>query len=122
MSIDQIVSDFDGVTFHISTPESKSKILVSLQIRCFPDLLKYGAQQILEREYGQYVVAPEEGYNFSVQVDLDNLPEDPGLYMSVTLPYTQMLTMFASRGSPGSHPQYRPAEAQRHGCTIRARF
>ena len=80
MSIDQIVSDFDGVTFHISTPESKSKILVSLQIRCFPDLLKYGAQQILEREYGQYVVAPEEGYNFSVQVDLDNLPEDPGSY------------------------------------------
>lgn len=78
MSIDQIVSDFDGVTFHISTPESKSKILVSLQIRCFQDLLKYGAQQILEREYGQYVVAPEEGYNFSVQVDLDNLPADPG--------------------------------------------
>ena len=85
MSINQIVSDFDGVTFHISTPETKSKILVSLQIRCYPDLLKYGAQQILEREYGQYVVAPEDGYNFSVQVDLDNLPEDPGEFESSLL-------------------------------------
>lgn len=80
VSIDQIVSDFDGVTFHISTPETKSKILVSIQIRCFPDLVKYGAQQILEREYSQYVVAPEDGYNFSVQVDLDNLPENPGRF------------------------------------------
>jgi actin related protein 2/3 complex, subunit 2 len=72
------VSDFDGVTFHISTPESKSKIVVSIQVKCFNELLKYGAQQVLEREYGPYVVAPENGYNFSVQVDLDNLPEDKG--------------------------------------------
>jgi hypothetical protein len=79
VSIDQTVSDFDGVTFHISTPESKSKILISLQIKCFKDLLQYGAQQVLEREYGPYVVAPENGYDFSVQVDLENLPEDKGL-------------------------------------------
>ena len=78
VNIDQTVSDFDGVTFHISTPESKSKILVSIQVRCYNELLKYGAQQVLEREYGPYVVAPEAGYNFSVQVDLDSLPDDKG--------------------------------------------
>ncbi|KAH8815061.1 Arp2/3 complex, 34 kd subunit p34-Arc-domain-containing protein [Xylogone sp. PMI_703] len=76
VNIDQTVSDFDGVTFHISTPESKTKILVSIQVRCFDELLKYGAQQVLEREYGPYVVAPEPGYNFSVQVDLETLPDD----------------------------------------------
>lgn len=81
INIDQTVSDFDGVTFHISTPESKSKILVSIQVRCFNDLLQYGAQQVLEREYGPYVVAPEAGYDFSVQIDLDNLPDDKGLYL-----------------------------------------
>ena len=73
-SIDQTVSDFDGVIFHISTPETKTKILVSIQIRCFRDLVKYGAEQVLQREYGPYVVAPETGYDFSVQVDLENLP------------------------------------------------
>lgn len=77
-NIDQVVSDFDGVTFHISTPESKSKILVSLRIKCYQELVQYGAQSILEREYGPYIVAPESGYDFSVLVDLDNLPEDQG--------------------------------------------
>ncbi|KAF1942628.1 P34-Arc-domain-containing protein [Clathrospora elynae] len=75
-TIDQVVSDFDGVTFHISTPESKTKILVSLHIKCYKELVEYGAQSVLEREYGQYIVDPESGYDFSVQVDLDNLPED----------------------------------------------
>ncbi|KAI0900004.1 P34-Arc-domain-containing protein [Annulohypoxylon nitens] len=75
-SIDQTVSDFDGVIFHISTPEAKTKIQVSIQIRCFKELVQYGAEQVLQREYGQYVVAPEVGYDFSVLVDLDNLPAE----------------------------------------------
>ncbi|KAJ4290132.1 Arp complex subunit [Collariella sp. IMI 366227] len=49
VSIDQTVSDFDGVTFHISTPETKTKIMVSIQIRCFQDLLRYGAEEVLFR-------------------------------------------------------------------------
>jgi hypothetical protein len=44
-------------------------------------LVRYGAQQRLEREYGQYVVAPEQGYNFSILIDLENLPADQGLYI-----------------------------------------
>ncbi|ORY66463.1 Arp2/3 complex, 34 kd subunit p34-Arc-domain-containing protein [Pseudomassariella vexata] len=75
-SIDQTVSDFDGVTFHISTPETKTQILVSINIRCFKELVQYGAEQVLQREYGQYVVSPEPGYDFSVLVDLENLPAD----------------------------------------------
>ncbi|KAH8910500.1 arp2 3 complex subunit [Coniochaeta sp. PMI_546] len=76
VSIDQTVSDFDGVIFHISTPETKTKILVSIQIRCFGDLVKYGAEDVLRREYGQYVTSPEPGYDFSVLVDLESLPAD----------------------------------------------
>ncbi|KAI1192665.1 Arp2/3 complex [Nemania serpens] len=72
--IDQTVSDFDGVTFHISTPETKTQILVSLQIRCFRELVQYGAEEVLRREYGQYIVSPETGYDFSILIDLENLP------------------------------------------------
>ncbi|KAL8987524.1 MAG: hypothetical protein Q9169_008689 [Polycauliona sp. 2 TL-2023] len=78
-SIDQIVSDFDGITYHLSTPESKTKILISINVRCFKELVQYGAQDVLEREYGPYIVAPESGYDFSIQVDLENLPEEQGL-------------------------------------------
>lgn len=73
------MSDFDGVTFHISTPEAKTKILVSINVKCYAELVQYGAQAVLEREYGPYIVAPESGYDFSVQVDLDDLPEDQGM-------------------------------------------
>ncbi|KAB2577716.1 putative arp2 3 complex 34 kda subunit protein [Lasiodiplodia theobromae] len=76
VSIDQIVSDFDGVTFHISTPEAKTKIVISIAVRCFQELVKYGAQEVLEREYGPYIVAPESGYDFSIQVDLEDLPAE----------------------------------------------
>lgn len=71
-----MVSDFDGVTFHLSTPESKTKILISIHVKCFKELVQYGAQAVLEREYGPYIVSPEPGYDFSVQIDLENLPAE----------------------------------------------
>lgn len=74
-AIDQVVSDFDNVTFHISTPETKTKILVSMYIKCYPDLEKYGVEKVLQREYGKYIVESEPGYNFSLLIDLENLPE-----------------------------------------------
>ncbi|KAJ5724485.1 Actin-related protein 2/3 complex subunit 2 [Penicillium malachiteum] len=76
VSIDQVASDFDGVTFHVSTPESKTKILLSINVKCFKELVQYGAQEVLEREYGPYIVTPEPGYDFSVQVDLEDLPAE----------------------------------------------
>ena len=73
-SIDQVVSDFDGVTFHISTPTSKSQILISLSVKCYRELLTYGAESVLNREYGTYITTPEPSYDFSILIDLDNLP------------------------------------------------
>ncbi|CAK7273135.1 Arp complex subunit [Sporothrix epigloea] len=77
VSIDQTVSDFDGVLFHISTPETKTKIQISILLRCYDDLIKYGAESVLQREYGDYIVAPEAGFNFSIVVDLEQLPAEP---------------------------------------------
>lgn len=117
------MSDFDGVIFHISTPEAKTKILVSIQIKCYKDLVKYGAEQVLNREYGEYVVPPEPGYDFSVLIDLENLPADKGTSQSDGLLEScwdangrHELTRCAGR----ARQQSRAAEAQRHGCTVRA--
>ncbi|KAJ6166554.1 hypothetical protein N7470_002001 [Penicillium chermesinum] len=71
-----VVSDFDGVTFHLSTPESKTKILISINVKCFKELVQYGAEEVLKREYGPYIVSPEPGYDFSVQIDLEDLPTE----------------------------------------------
>ena len=72
------MSDFDNVVFHVSTPETKSKILISIAVKCYNELLQYGAQEVLQREYGPYTVSPEAGYDFSVLIDLENLPADQG--------------------------------------------
>jgi len=64
---------------------------VSLQIRCFKELVQYGAEEVLRREYGQYVVPPETGYDFSVLVDLENLPAEKGMAARL-LPVRNMAT------------------------------
>jgi hypothetical protein len=45
-------------------------------------LVTYGAEQVLQREYGEYVVPPEPGYDFSILVDLENLPTEKGTMRS----------------------------------------
>lgn len=69
--------DYDNVRFHLSTPEAKTKILLSMGIQCWPDLKKYGARELLEKEYGGFLVGEgetEPEYDVSLIVDLEQLP------------------------------------------------
>jgi hypothetical protein len=38
-SVDQQFVDFDGVRYHLHTPERKTELLLSMDIRCWPDLV-----------------------------------------------------------------------------------
>ncbi|CAG8454120.1 11856_t:CDS:2 [Scutellospora calospora] len=76
-TLDMTVVDFDGVSYHISTPQSKNVIKLSMQMRCFEDLVQWGAQEMLQKEYGDYIQPDTEGgYDFSLEFDLQKLPED----------------------------------------------
>jgi len=69
--------DFDGVRFHLSTQERKTSLRLSMHIRCWDELVNYGAMDILNREYGALVAAqPEEEYNVSLVIDLEQIPTD----------------------------------------------
>lgn len=115
VSIDQIVSDFDGVTFHISTPTAKTLILVSLSVKCYGDLIRYGAESVLQREYANYITTPEAGYDFSILIDLEQLPESAGeredLVRRISLlkrnamaaPFEKAFDEFASLAEEASH-------------------
>jgi actin related protein 2/3 complex subunit 2 len=71
--------DFDGVRLRISTPERKTAILLSMNIRCWNELASYGALDILRREYGSLLLdQPEPEYNVSLLVDLEQAPQDQG--------------------------------------------
>jgi len=91
-SVDVQFVDFDGVRFHLTTPSSdrKTLLLLSMHIRCWDELVRYGAMDILKREYGALVTAqPEPEYNVSLEIDLEQIPADPegreAFVMSVAL-------------------------------------
>jgi len=76
-SVEIIVADFDGVTFHIFTDANSKNILyVSMSMRCYGELRKHGVDQLLKSTYGSYLVDPENGYDVSLCIDLANPPSD----------------------------------------------
>lgn len=71
--------DYDGVRFHLSTPDRKvaNIIHLSMNIRCWNELVQYGANEVLQREYGSLILdAPEADYNVTLQLDLEQIPQD----------------------------------------------
>ncbi|XP_026473037.1 probable actin-related protein 2/3 complex subunit 2 [Ctenocephalides felis] len=74
-STDLTIADFDGVLFHIANLNGeKSKIRVSISLKFYKQLQEHGADELLKREYGDLLVEPEDGYNVSLLIDLDNVP------------------------------------------------
>ncbi|KAJ7623364.1 arp2/3 complex 34 kDa subunit [Roridomyces roridus] len=77
-SVDVQFVDYDGVRFHLSTPERKSVLLLSMHIRCWDELVQYGAIDVLRREYGALLQPqPEPEYSVSLEIDLEQLPASP---------------------------------------------
>lgn len=70
--------DYDGVRFHLSTPEKKTVLLLSMHIKCWDELVKYGAMNVLKREYGALLTNAEDEYNASMEIDLEQIPTDAG--------------------------------------------
>jgi len=75
--VDQVITDFDNVTFHLTNPEgpdgkpAKSIIHLSMNIKCYKDLVKYGAKEVLEREYKGLITNTEQGYDVTLEINLE---------------------------------------------------
>jgi len=76
-SLDVAFVDYDGVRFRLSTPEKKTQLLLSMSIRCWDELVQYGALEILGREYGAMLLPQAEAdFNVSMLIDLEQAPTD----------------------------------------------
>ncbi|KAH6915860.1 arp2/3 complex 34 kDa subunit [Coprinopsis sp. MPI-PUGE-AT-0042] len=76
-SLDVQFVDYDGVRFHLSTPEKKTQLLLSMHIRCWDELVLYGALEVLGREYGSLLLPQAEPeYNVSLSIDLEQVPTE----------------------------------------------
>jgi len=73
-TVDRIVSDFDYTTYHLSTPESKTKLLISIQSKSWKDLSKYNVLEKLNLIYKEFQTdIVEPGYDYSIYLDLESI-------------------------------------------------
>lgn len=50
-----------------------------MNIRCWHELVQYGVNEILSREYGSLLKPqPEADYNVSLEIDLEQMPPEGG--------------------------------------------
>ena len=73
-----IIADFDGVIYHLSNPEGdRSKLILSIQLKFYKELQEHGADELIKREYGAYLLTPtESNYSVSLVFDLSTIPEN----------------------------------------------
>ena len=77
--LEETFVDYDGVRFRISTPTSKTVLRLSMSIRCWDELARFGAQQVLEREYGSYLLpTPDPEWNVTLEYDTEKVPAEGG--------------------------------------------
>ncbi|KAF8892048.1 actin-related protein ARPC2 [Infundibulicybe gibba] len=75
-SLDVQFVDYDGVRFRLTTPDRKTVLRLSMHIRCWSELVQYGAMDVLKREYGSLITDTESEYNVSLEIDLEQVPSD----------------------------------------------
>ncbi|BGP43685.1 Arp complex subunit [Rhodotorula kratochvilovae] len=78
-SLDQSFVDFDSVRYHLSTPDRKSLLVLSMDVPCWAELKAYGARDILDREYGARLLPEdrtEDGFSVTLEVDLEQGPPE----------------------------------------------
>lgn len=64
-----------------------------MNIRCWSELVKYGVNEVLRREYGGLVLAqPELDYDVSLEINLEQLPPEGGKYSSFVICVAGMRT------------------------------
>jgi actin related protein 2/3 complex subunit 2 len=79
--VEATIADFDGVLFHLFTdPNNKALICVSISIKCYGDLQRQGVEDVLRKQYGSSLIAPESGYNATVLVDSSKPPQDKAAF------------------------------------------
>ncbi|WFD25462.1 Arp complex subunit [Malassezia nana] len=73
-AVDQMFTDFDGVAYHLESTKD-GPLTLSMDIRCWPELVQYGVVENLRALYGTWVRAqPEADYQITLQFDYAAVP------------------------------------------------
>jgi len=85
-AVEMIIADFDGVTFHLFTEgENKQIFKVSMSMKGYADLKKFGVDDIMNKTYGNHLASTESGYDVTVQVDCSSPGDGPKIARDMAL-------------------------------------
>lgn len=64
--------------YHLSNINGdRTKIRISISLKFYKELQEHGADELVQQEYGSLLMSePESGFNVSLLLDLEKLPED----------------------------------------------
>ena len=76
-------SDFDDTTFNITVlPDTLNIVKINMYYSSTKQLLDVGSKQLLDKLFPNMNVKPDNGYNYAIQFDLDNLSNDRNKFLS----------------------------------------
>jgi len=68
-ALDITIADFDGVTFHISSPGNESpEVTISVATKCFNDLKANGLDAAMNAQYKQFLTTTEGSFDVSLKI------------------------------------------------------
>jgi len=106
VAVEMKCADFDGVMWHVYTPEENKNMLhVSVGFSAAEQLLSLGAAAALDEIYGGRSVEPESMFNYTIAYDITSLPESPDVIAEkLSLLRANMVTSALTaiiKGAPG---------------------
>merc|ERR1711879_533509 len=79
-AVDITLADFDGVQYHIATNATQRNLVtVSISWPCISQMKQFGTDAKVQSFYGPLVTSAENGYDYTLQFDLDNLADKDSL-------------------------------------------
>jgi len=85
-SLNITIADFDGVTFNLKTDDNnKALVKVSMSMKAYSELKKYGVDDVMKKSYGNNLSTPETGYDVAVDVDTSKSADSAKLAREVSL-------------------------------------
>merc|ERR1712093_866931 len=85
-AVDITLADFDGVQYHIATNATQRNLVtVSISWPCISQMKQFGTDAKVQSFYGPLVTSAENGYDYTLQFDLDNLADKETLPGKIAL-------------------------------------
>jgi len=84
--VDVNLVDFNGIQYHIYSPDDDNLniLKVAMKMKWFNELVRYGAMDLLQKEFADLICTPDDGWDFTLKIDTAACPDRDDLLEKVS--------------------------------------